>query len=141
MGFGILLPEGGHNQAARHNLVGDVLHISTDDGSQFRANEMENFLTRWGVEHRNSSNYNPHSNLRAETGAKTAKRLLMTSTKSDGSPDWDKVSQALLRHRNTPIRDLNLSPAQLPLGRAIRDLLPVRPGQHTPPETWINCRE
>ena len=50
---------------------------------------MENFLARWGAVHRISSDYNPHSNLRAETGAKAAKRLLMTSTKSDGSPDWD----------------------------------------------------
>ena len=63
--------------------------IITDGGCQFGANEMENFLTRWGVEHRNSSDYNPHSNLRAETGEKAAKGLLMTSTKSDGSPDWD----------------------------------------------------
>ena len=83
--------------------------ISTDHGSQFRASEMEYFLTRWGVEHRISSDYNLHSNLRAETGVKTAKRLLMTSTKFDGSPDWDKVSQALRQHRNTLIRDLNLS--------------------------------
>ena len=73
-------------------------------------------------------------------GAKTAKRLLMTSTKSDGSPDWDKVSQARLRKRNRtkPNRDLNLFPAQLLFGYAIRDLLTVRPGQDTHAETWIN---
>ena len=57
---------------------------------------MEDFLARWGVDHRISADYNPHSNLRAETGVKTAKRTLMTMTSahSDGSLDWDKVSRA-----------------------------------------------
>ena len=48
-------------------------NIATDDGSQFRANEMETFLTRWEVDHRISSDYNPHSNLRSDTSVKTAK--------------------------------------------------------------------
>ena len=111
--------------------------IGTDNRSQFRANEMENFLTRWGAEHRIISDFNPHSNLRAETGVKTAKRLLMTSNKSDGSPDWDKVSQAPLQHRNTPVRDLNLSPAQLLFCRAVKDMLPVRLGQYTPAKSGL----
>ena len=45
------------------STFGVAENIATDDGSQFRANEMENFLTRWGVEHRISSDYNPHANL------------------------------------------------------------------------------
>ena len=102
---------------------------------------MEQFLARWGVRHRTSSDYNPHSNLRAETAVKTAKRLLMTSTGSDGSPIWDKVCQAILQHRNTPVRELNLSAAQLLFGRPIRDFLPVKPGQYSPADTWIDCRE
>ena len=123
------------------STFGVAENIATDDRSQFRANEMETFLTRWGVDHRISSDYNPHSNLRSEMGVKTAKIPLMTGTKSYGCPDWDKVSQALLQHRKTPVRDLNLSPAHLLFGRGFRDLLPVRPGQYTPAETWINCRE
>ena len=62
----------------------------------------------------------------------TAKRLLMTTTKSDGCLDWE---------RNTTIRDLYLSPAQLFLGHAIGDLLPVRPSRYNPAETWINSRD
>ena len=31
--------------------------------------------------------------------------------------------------------------SQLLFGLAIRDLLPVRPGQYTPAETWINLLE
>ena len=68
-------------------VFGAAEEISTDSGSQFISHEFNEFLQTWGVKHRMSSEYNPHSNLRAETGVKTAKRLLMTATKSDGSPD------------------------------------------------------
>ena len=78
-------------------------NVVTDDRSQFRA--MEIFLTRLGVEHRINSDYSPLYNLRAET----TKRLLMTSTKSDGNANWDNVSQALLHYWNTPFRYLSLS--------------------------------
>ena len=102
-------------------------NITNYDRSQPRANEMETFLTRWGMDHRISSGYNPHSNRRSDTGVKTAKRPLMTGTKSYGCTDRDKASQALLQDRNTPIRDLNLSPAHLLFGLANRELFPVRP--------------
>ena len=66
------------------STFGVAENIATDDGSQFWANEMEMLLTRWEVSCRISSDYRPHLNLRAETGVKTTKRLLMTGTKSDG---------------------------------------------------------
>ena len=88
-----------------------------------------------------SSEYNPHSNLRAETAVKTAKRLLMTCTKSNGSPDWDMVTRALLQHRNTPIKDLGFSPAQLIFGRPIKDMMPFKSGLYKPSEVWVTCRE
>ena len=69
--------------------------ISTDSGPQFISHDLNQFLKIWGVRHRKSSEYNPHSNLRAETAVKTAKRTLMTATKSDGSPHWDAVARAL----------------------------------------------
>ena len=47
-------------------------NIATDDRSQFRANEIETFLSRWGVDHRIKSDYNPPSNLMSDTGVKTA---------------------------------------------------------------------
>ena len=51
------------------------------------------------------------------------------------------MSRALLQHRNTPIKGLGLSPAQLLFGRSIKGLLPVRGGDYKPAETWITCRE
>ena len=116
--------------------------LSSDDGPQFRSHNFKQFLKTWGVaEHRVSSAYNPHSNLRAETAVRSSKRILMDNTKSDGSPDWDRVTRALMNHRNTPDSEYGLSPSQLVFGRPIKDFLPVKPGAFSPSEVWVDCRE
>ena len=67
--------------------------VTTDGGPQFISHELASFLGKWGVKHRRSSPYNPHANLRAETAVKTAKRILTSNTKSDGSPNWDDIKR------------------------------------------------
>ena len=47
----------------------------------------------------------------------------------------------MMQHRNTPDAEYGLSPSQLIFGRPIRDFLPVKPGQFSPAEVWIDCRE
>ena len=94
---------------AQFSTLGVAENFSSDDGAQFRSQTFQEFLKLWGVTHRVSSDYFPHSNLRAETAIKTAKRLLTDNTRSDGSPDWDKVMRAVMQHRNTPLKDINLS--------------------------------
>ena len=56
---------------------------------------------------------------------KTAKRILMDNTGPGGSLNTDKVSMALLQYLNTPLRDINKSPAQLATGRQLRDGVPA----------------
>ena len=117
-------------------------HLSSDEGSQFISTRFENFLQSWGtVYHKVSSAYNPHSNLRAETAVKTAKRLLTDNTGQDGSPNWNKISRALMQHRNTPLDGIKFSPAQLLFGRPIRDFQPILPGKFKPAEVWVDCGE
>ncbi len=72
-----------------------------------------------------SSAYYPQSNGRAESAVKTAKRILMGNTGPGGSLNTDKVSMALLQYHNTPLRDINKSPAQLATGRQLRDGVPA----------------
>ena len=122
-------------------IFGVPENFSSDDGPQFRSTAFKDFLLTWGTEHRVSSAYHPHSNLRAETAVKSGRRLLMDNTRSDGSPDMDKVIRALMQHRNTPDTEYKLSPSQLVFGRPIRDFLPIRPGQFSPTDVWVNCRE
>ena len=124
------------------STFGICVEIATDNGSQYRAKTFTDFFKKWGVErHRISSDYFPHSNLRAETAVKTTKRLLMDNTGSDGRPIWDKICRALLQHRNTPDQEWKLSPSQLLFGRPVQDFLPVKPGLFSPSEVWVDCRE
>ena len=124
------------------SIFGIPEHFSSDDGPQFRSETLRSFFKCWGVkEHRVSSAYHPHSNLRAETAVKSAKRVLMENTRSDGSPDQDKITRAIMQHRNTPDAEYRLSPAQLVFGRPIKDFLPIKPGSFSPSEVWVDCRE
>ena len=123
------------------STFGVAENFSSDDGAQFRSQTFQQFLKLWGVTHRVSSDYNPHSNLRAESAVKTAKRLITDNTRADGSPDWDKVLRAVMQHRNTPLNDINISPAQIIFGRPVRDFLPVKPGLYTPSDVWMNNAE
>ena len=124
------------------SIFGIPEHFSSDDGPQFRSDTLRTFFQSWGVrEHRVSAAYHPHSNLRAETAVKSAKRILLDNTRSDGSPDQDKIARALMQHRNTPDSEYGLSPAQLIFGRPIKDFLPIKPGNFSPSEVWVDCRQ
>ena len=102
--------------------------VTKDGGPQFISHDLVSFLEKWGVKHRKSAPYNPHANLRAETAVKSAKRIITSNTKSDGSPLLDSIKRALLQHRNIPVQDLVLSAAQILFDRPIRGHLLVKPG-------------
>ena len=122
------------------SIFGIPEHFSSDDGPQFRSETLRSFFKCWGVkEHRVSSAYHPHSNLRAKTAVKSAKRILLDNTRSDGSPDSDKLLRAIMQHRNTPDAEFKLSPAQLVFGRPIKDFLPIKPANFRPSEVWMDC--
>ena len=55
---------------------------------------------------------------------KTAKRLLMDNVSANGSLNNDAIVRAFLTYRNTPDPGCKLSPAQVLLGRQLRDTLP-----------------
>ena len=111
--------------------------VSTDGGPQFKSHEFTEFLDHWGVTHRKSSAYYPQSNRRAELAVKSAKRIIRENTLPDGSLDNDKAGRAILQHRNTPLKDLGLSPAQLLLHRKIRDHIPTNPSHYQLHKDWI----
>ena len=99
--------------------------ISIDGATNYTSKEITDWLEKWGVHIRLSSAYYPQSNGRAEAGVKSLKRLLEGNLGPRGSINTDKIAQALMQYRNTPLRDVNESPAQLALGRSIRDTIPL----------------
>ena len=99
--------------------------IASDGGPPFESQEFDTFLKNWGIRKRTSSAYYAQSNGRAELAVKTAKRILADSTDSSGRLNHDRVARSLLTHRNTPVQDLNMSPAIMLYGRIIKDHLPA----------------
>ena len=110
--------------------------ISTDGGPPFDSQEYNQFLDNWGIRKRTSSAYYPQSNGRAELAVKTAKRILADSTDSYGRLCHDRAARSLLTHRNTPIQDLNISPAMMLYGRVIKDHLPILQDKYQIHKRW-----
>ena len=98
--------------------------FTSDGGPEFAAHETQTFLKRWGVVQKLTSAYYPRANTRAELGVKSMKRLLRENTASSRSLNCDKFSRAILEYRNTPCRDLGVSPSMILFGRNLKDHLP-----------------
>ena len=106
-------------------VYGAPRELSTDGGPPFCSHDVQTFLNTWGVRSRVSSAYYAQSNGRAELAVKTAKRILLDNVGPRGCLNNDRVARALLQHRNTPLQDIDLSPAQLLYGRTLRDCIPT----------------
>ena len=77
-----------------------------------------------GYDIRVSSVANAHANCRAELGVKTMKRLVRDNLSLTDNLETAKLSRALLQYRNTRDRDMGKSPAEMLMGRQLRDFLP-----------------
>ena len=118
--------------------------ISLDGGPNLDSAETKRWLKSWGTDIRLSSAYYPQSNGRAEAGVKSLKHLLRGNTGHKGSINTDAVARALLQYRNTPLRGVEKSPAELALGRQLRDTLPLPRDRYKISDHWahnLRCRE
>lgn len=88
-----------------------------------------------------TSAFFPHSNARAEIAVRQAKRMIRENTDKSGNLDNDKFARALLNYRNTPLKDIGLSPAQIIFARNIKDHMPIYPGNYKPRQEWILTQE
>ena len=85
---------------------------------------MQELMKNYGIRHRVSSAYNPHSNCRAEVGVKTIKRMLRDNIDADGDISNSRFLAAILQYKNTPDRDTKLSPLDLVFGRKMNGFVP-----------------
>jgi hypothetical protein len=89
------------------------------------------FLRKLGVLHRLTSVGFPHANQKAERSVGSAKRVIRDSIKPNDELDPIPLVKGLLTLRNTPDQDTGMSPAQMLLGRDLRDFLPgTKPKAH-----------
>ena len=115
---------------------GTPKEISSNGGPLFEAQEYNTFLKNWGIWKCTSSAYYPQSNGCAELAVKTAKQILFNNTDNSGCLCQDQVAWALLTHHNTPIQDLNMSPAVILYGQIIKDHLPVLRDKYQTQKQW-----
>ena len=78
--------------------------MSSDDQLTYKSQVTRDFLKAWGVKHRISLTYFPHSNMRAELGVNAMKRLMWNNSGPRGDLDNDAFARALLMYRNTPMQ-------------------------------------
>ena len=112
--------------------------MSLDGGRNILSAETRAFFKKWGVDARQASAYFPKSNGRAEAAVKTMKRVIEGNIGPQGRIDNDEVMRALLQYRNTPLRTVNKSPAQLLLGRQLRDGIPQPTDKYCISPQWEN---
>ena len=100
------------------------MELSFDGGLNISSDEMNTFYKKWGIKQRKSSAYYPKSNGRAEAAMKSMKRAIRGNVGPNGSLNSYNITASLLQYRNTPLRNTGLSPAQMLLGRSLRDTVP-----------------
>ncbi|XP_057310065.1 uncharacterized protein LOC130648062 [Hydractinia symbiolongicarpus] len=110
--------------------------LASDGGPEFTSRSTESFLKSWGVRQRISLTAFPHSNIRAEIGVKTVKRMIVDNTDASGNLDTDAFQKAMLVYRNTPQPDTHISPAMCIFAYPIRSPVPILPGKYRPHPTW-----
>ena len=111
--------------------------LSSDGGPQFTSEEFKSFMADWGIKHRVSSPHYPQSNGRAEAAVKSAKRIISDYVTPQNPLDHKAITSAVLQHRNTPLPDLQLSPAQILFHRQLRDKVPAIPKHYHLHKEWI----
>jgi len=97
---------------ARHGIP-ETVH--SDNGPQYSSQEFAEFVSSYEFNHITSSPRFPQSNGQAERTMQAVKRMFQQSGDSH---------MALLSYRSTPLSWCKLLPAELCMGRKLRNLIP-----------------
>ena len=101
----------------RFGVHGIPAEVVSDNGSQFSSMEFQDFGKDYGFKHTTTSPHYPQANGEVERAVQTVKKLWRKN---------DDKHLALLDYRTTPLPDIELSPAQLLMGRRLRNKLPMK---------------
>ena len=96
----------------------------SDNGSNFRSEEMKAYLKSCGIKQRKVIPYSPQSNGLIERFNRTLKKMIQT-VHSEGRVWQDALYSFLLDYRSTPHASTNKTPALLMFGKEIRIKIPA----------------
>ena len=117
--------------------------LRSDNGPPFASREFEGFLEYLSIDHKKGIPYWPQSDGEVERLNKTLLKAIRIAQLQ--GKDWKReVQDFLFQYRSTPHTVTSLSPAELLMGRKLRDKLPqVKPShdQATEAEWQILLRE
>ena len=120
---------------------GVMEELASDGASVYKSAEVQEFLTRFGVRHRVSSAYNPHSNQLAEGAVKSAKRMLEDNTGAQGNLKTDKflphqpgkLKTSSRWHKVLKMREVIMARRHITRGQELnkhtRELAPLKVGE------------
>lgn len=113
---------------SRHGIPSVVF---TDNGTQFTAQQFQDFSKSWGFVHKTSSPLFAQENGMVERAIQSIKNMIRKSLHSKHD-----LYLTLLEYRNTPISDKIPSPAEILFSRKLRGILPfknndLKPRVHT----------
>ena len=97
-----------------HGIPAEVV---SDNGSQFSSLEFQYFAKDYGFKHTTTSPHYPQANGEVERVVQTVKTLWRKN---------DDKHLALLDYQTTSLPDIELSPAQILMGRRLRNKLPMK---------------
>ena len=89
--------------------------LISDNGTQFKSLQFDEFKAKYGFKHTTLSPYHPQANGTAESGVRIAKQILKQ----------EDPLLALMAYRATPIPATGKTPSELIMGRLIRTILPT----------------
>lgn len=111
---------------------GLCLTIVSDNGSQFKSQEFESFLSDLNITHLTSAPYHPASNGQAERMVQNVKHSLKKMEGESGDME-SKILKFLVQQRRAPHCTTGISPYEAMFGREIRHTLSLlRESKHEP---------
>ena len=97
--------------------------VRSDNGPPFASKEFEGFLDYLGVDHKKGVPYWPQSNGEVERCNETLLKIIRIANLQ--GKDWkEALNNFLFQYRTTPHTVTVLSPAELLMGRKLRDKIP-----------------
>ena len=97
--------------------------VRSDNGPPFTSKEFDAFLEYQGIEHKKGIPYWPQSNGEVERCNRTILKVIRIAN-LEGT-DWKRAQESFLfQYRTTPQATTGMSPAELLMGRKLREKLP-----------------